>query len=155
MPSPESKTKATAHLIFFFTARCLNLSVSNKISQTDRLLSSSVTSISGLPNPRDTSAATSITSGSPHSSPPTYQRRHQRNRHLTCNILRDQEEHRRTSLLRPSSTLFYLLPRVPPLLLLVAFVKVQSRPLGEKSIASHSCFCLVQPRRFFSDRISF
>ena len=35
---------------------------------------------------------------SPQSFPPTYQRRHQRNRSLTCNILRNQEEHRRTSL---------------------------------------------------------
>ena len=41
--------------------------------------------------------------------PPTNQRWHERNRSLTCNILRSQEEHRRACLLRPSSTLLHLL----------------------------------------------
>ena len=45
---------------------------------------------------------------SPQSVPPRYQRRHQRNRPLTRDVLRHQEEHRRTSLLRPFSTLFHL-----------------------------------------------
>ena len=49
--------------------------------------------------------------------PPTYQRRHKRNRPLTRAILRAQEEHCRVSLLRPFRTLFHLLP----LLLLFLF----------------------------------
>ena len=44
----------------------------------------------------------------PQGFPPAYQRGHQRNRPLTCNVLLHQEEHRRASLLRPFFTLFHL-----------------------------------------------
>ena len=68
--------------------------------------------------------------------PPAYQRRHQRNRPLTRDILRYQEEHRRTSLLRPFSTLFHLFPITPPLLLL--FLSSTPGRLWMEAVASHS-----------------
>ena len=46
---------------------------------------------------------------STHSFPPTNQCRHERDRSLTRNILRYQEQHRCASLLRPLSTLLHLL----------------------------------------------
>ena len=44
--------------------------------------------------------------------PPTNQRWHERNRSLTCNILRYQEKHGRTRLLRPFHTLLHLLQKL-------------------------------------------
>ena len=85
----------------------------------------------------------------PQSFPPTYQRRHQRNRPLTCHLLRYQEEHRRAGLLRPFSTLLHLLPKLH-------FSSCSFRQvlwdLWAEAIASYSCSRRARPRRFFPVR---
>ena len=76
------------------------------------------------PNPRDTSADTSHFWCS-QGFPPTNQRWHERSRSLTCNIFRYQEEHRRTSLLRPFATLLHLLEKLHDLSSCSCFTAVQ------------------------------
>ena len=65
-------------------------------------LSSSVSTIRGVPSNSTATSPLLVL-------PPANQRWHERNRHFTCNILRNQEKHRRTSLLRPFSTLLHFL----------------------------------------------
>ena len=123
----RSNTKATAPKSSF-PARYLNLSISTGIPKTVR----------GAP-PFLPSVA------SPHSFPPPYQRRHERSRSLTCNILRAQEKHRRTSLLRPFSTLFHLLQQLHHFYSCF-FCQVQG-DFWVEAIAPISCFSLIQSRR--------
>ena len=68
--------------------------------------------------------------------PPTNQRRHQRNRSLTRDILRYQEEHRRASLLRPFSTWFHLFQKLHDFSSCF-FCQVQGNVRVE-AVASHS-----------------
>ena len=65
-----------------------------------RLLSSSVSTIRGVPI-----HAILLLPRRHFWRSPSNQRWHERNRALTCNILRNREEHRRTSLLRPLATI--------------------------------------------------
>ena len=70
--------------------------------------------------------------------PPTTQRRHERNRPLSRNIFRNQEEHRRASLLRPFTTLFHLLQELDNFS--SRFVCQVQRNCWVESVTSHSCF---------------
>ena len=72
------------------------------------------------------------------------------NRSLTRDILRDQEEHRRASLLRPFATLFHLLQELYDFSSCF-FCHVQGN-FRMESVASHSCFCIVQSGCFFFSR---
>ena len=90
--------------------------------------------------------------------PPPNQRWHARNRPLTCNRLRNQEEHRCAGSLRPFSTLFHLLRELDNFSSRF-FCQVQ-RNFWVESVTSHSCCCLVQSRRlvqvpFFQSRQRF
>ena len=74
--------------------------------------------------------------------PPTYQRRHKRNRSPTCDIFRNQT---RTSLVNLAAAIFHFVPPFPasPHFLLL-FLSSSQRDFGVEAIASYSCFCLVQ-----------
>ena len=85
----------------------LNLSFSSK-SLTHSAFSSSIASILGIPL-NSIFVLTFRNHWRSQSFPPTSHRKHERDGPLNRDILRNQEEHRCASLLRPSLTLFHLL----------------------------------------------
>ena len=74
----------------------------------------------------------------------TYQRWHERNRPLARNTFRNQEEHRRASLLRPLATLLQFLHELRHFS--SCFFCQNQGNFWVDATATHSCFCLIQTR---------
>ena len=77
----------------------------------------------------------------PQCFPPPYQRRHQRNRPLTHDILRNQEEHRCACFLRLLATVLHFLHEFHNSSSRF-FCQVQ-RNSGMEAVTFHSCLCFV------------
>ena len=103
----RSRTKATAPGSSA-SALPLNLSISINTSRTVYAELSSISPVGGVPLDAILLLPVRHFQCS-QGFPPTNQRWHERNRSLTRDSLKHQEEHRRASLLRPFATLFHLL----------------------------------------------